>query len=161
MARVTGHISLRDRESGSVWYLKYRLADGRQVQRKLGPAWTDKGRPPAGYFTRKTAEDALREILADARRGTLPDSRARSGKTFGDACAEWLRYVEHDKQRAPSTLQDYGNVVTVLPPPRVRPRHAAGEDHDGDDRAVPRAASGAASSPAARSRRCSSCCSGS
>ena len=111
MARVTGHISLRDRDSGSVWYAKYRLADGRQVQRKLGPAWTEKGRPRDGYFTKKTAQEALDALLSDARRGTLPDSRARSGKTFGDACAEWLRYVEHDKQRAPSTLQDYGNVV--------------------------------------------------
>jgi integrase len=31
--------------------------------------------------------------------------------TFGDACADWLRYVEHDKRRAPSTLADYRNVV--------------------------------------------------
>ena len=111
MARVTGHISLRDRQGGPVWYLKYRLADGRQVQRKLGPAWQEKGRPPAGYFTKRTAEEALAEILTDARRGTLADSRARSGHTFGDACVDWLRYVEHDKQRAPSTLQDYRNVV--------------------------------------------------
>ena len=111
MARVTGHISLRDRQDGAVWYLKFRLADGRQVQRKLGPAWQEKGRPPAGYFTKRTAEEALAEILTDARRGTLADSRARSGRTFGDACVDWLRYVEHDKQRAPSTLQDYRNVV--------------------------------------------------
>jgi Phage integrase, N-terminal SAM-like domain len=58
-----------------------------------------------------TAQEALDTVLSDARRGTLPDSRARSGRTFGDACAEWLRYVGHDKQRAPSTLADYRNVV--------------------------------------------------
>ena len=73
-ARVTGHASLKDRKRGPVWYLKYRLADGRQVQKLLGPAWTERGRPPAGYYTRKTAEEALHELLADARRGTLADS---------------------------------------------------------------------------------------
>lgn len=40
-----------------------------------------------------------------------------AGRTFADACAEWLRYVEHDRQRAPSTLRDYRNVVkgSLLP----------------------------------------------
>jgi hypothetical protein len=41
---------------------KYRLPAGRQVQEKLGPAWTDRGRPPAGYFTKNQAEARLREI---------------------------------------------------------------------------------------------------
>lgn len=109
--RVTGHVSLRQRQHGPVYYLKYRLADGRQVQKLLGPAWTERGRPPAGYYTKKMAEDALAEKLTDARRGTLADSGIRSGKTFADACAEWLRYVEHEKQRRPSTLRDYRNVV--------------------------------------------------
>jgi len=110
MARVTGHVSLRDRKHGPVFYLKYRLDDGRQVQKLLGPAWTERSRPPAGYYTRKTAEEALQAILADARRGTLPGSR-RSGRTFGEACSEWLRYVEHEKQRAASTVRDYTNTV--------------------------------------------------
>ena len=111
MARVTGHVTLKDRERGQQWYMKHRLADGRQVQKLLGPAWTERSRPPTGYFTRRTAEEALQARLADARRGTLADSQARSGKSFADACAEWLRYVEYDKQRAPSTLKDYRNVV--------------------------------------------------
>jgi integrase len=112
MARVTGHVSLRKRKRGSVYYLKYRLTDGRQVQKLLGPAWTERSRPPAGYYTRRTADEALHELLTDARRGALPDSR-RSGRTFGEACSEWLRYVEHEKQRAPSTVRDYTNVVNA------------------------------------------------
>jgi integrase len=111
MQRVTGHISLRKRKRGPVWYLRYRLADGRQVQKLLGPAWAEKGRPISGYFTKKMAQDELREVLSQARSGTLPGSQPRSGHTFGDACAEWLRYVEHDKQRRPSTLSDYRNTV--------------------------------------------------
>jgi hypothetical protein len=29
-----------ERKRGPQWYAKYRLPDGRQVQRHLGPAWT-------------------------------------------------------------------------------------------------------------------------
>jgi integrase len=113
MARVTGHVLLKDRKRGPVYYMKYRLADGRQVQKLLGPAWTERSRPAAGYYTKRTAEEALQAILVKAREGTLPDSQKRSGKTFGDACAEWLRYVEHDRQRAPSTVADYSCTVRV------------------------------------------------
>jgi integrase len=108
---------MKPRKRGPVYYMKYRLADGRQVQKLLGPAWTERSRPPAGYFTKKTAEEALQAVLADARRGTLPDSQRRSGRTFADACDEWLRYIAHDRQRAHSTVRDYRSVVnTTLVP---------------------------------------------
>lgn len=113
-ARVTGHVLLIERKRGSLYYVKYRLGDGRQVMKLLGPAWTERSRPAAGYYTKRTAEEELNALLADARRGTLPDSLARSGRTFGDAVAEWLRYVEHDRQRAPSTLADYRNVSNAM-----------------------------------------------
>ncbi|MGZ4179516.1 MAG: hypothetical protein ACXVUL_02350 [Solirubrobacteraceae bacterium] len=56
-----------ERARGPVWYAKYRLPDGRQVQEKLGPAWTERGRPPAGYFTKRLAE------AVGARRGSASD----------------------------------------------------------------------------------------
>jgi hypothetical protein len=31
--------------------------------------------------------------------------------TFDDAVREWLRYVEYEKKRKPSTLRDYRNVA--------------------------------------------------
>ncbi|MGC2374567.1 MAG: hypothetical protein WA484_11910 [Solirubrobacteraceae bacterium] len=49
----TGHVFRVERKRGPVWYAKYRLPDGRQLQKKLGPAWTERGRPPAGYFTKR------------------------------------------------------------------------------------------------------------
>src|SRR4051794_1998116 len=71
-ARVpSGHVFRVVRKRGPQWYAKYRLPDGRQVQRRIGPAWTDRGRPPAGYFTKRTAEAWLVELLHEARRGTL------------------------------------------------------------------------------------------
>ena len=90
--------------------MKYRLPDGRQVQKKLGPAWTERGRPPTGYFTKRLAEDALRRTLDEARRGTLP-GMVRTGATFADAAAEYLRYIEQDRGRKPSTLRGYRSAI--------------------------------------------------
>jgi integrase len=106
----TGHVFRIERKRGPGWYAKYRLPDGRQVQKRLGPAWTDRGRPPAGYFAKRTAETWLRDVLDDARRGRLPGS-VRTGVSFADAAAEWLRFVEHDRKRKPSTLEGYRSVV--------------------------------------------------
>ena len=117
MADVSGSIYTLDRKRGPVWYMKFRPPSGRQVQRKIGPVLTERSRPPAGYFTRKTAKAELEEVLTDVRRGAVPDPGDSSGKTFGDAVAEWLRYVEDDKARRPSTVRDYRNTAdgTLLP----------------------------------------------
>ena len=106
MRPPSGHVFRVERARGPVWYMKYRLPDGRQLQKKLGPAWTGRGRPPAGYFTKRLAEDALRSVLDEARRGSLP-GMVRTGATFADAAAEFLRYAEHDRGCKPSTLRDY------------------------------------------------------
>jgi integrase len=108
----TGHVFRVERARGPAWYAKYRLPDGRQVQKKLGPAWTDRGRPPAGYFTKRLAEAWLRELLEDARRGTLP-GMVRTGATFADAAAEYLRYIEHDRGRKPSTVRGYRSAINA------------------------------------------------
>lgn len=110
MAAVSGHVCLVKRKRGDQWYLRYRLPSGRQVQKRLGPAWTERGRPPAGYYTRKMAEAALRETLADAQRGTLAGSE-RTGATFRDAAAEFLRYVEDVRQIDADTVADYRGVI--------------------------------------------------
>ena len=106
----TGHVFRVERKRGPAWYAKYRLPDGRQVQKKLGPAWTDRGRPPAGYFTKRLAENRLREILDEARRGTLA-GMLRTGATFADAAAEYLRYIEVDRGRKPSTVRGYRSAI--------------------------------------------------
>jgi len=102
----TGHVFRVDRARGPIWYAKYRLPDRQQVQKKIGPAWNDRGRPPARYYTKRTAEDWLRSVLDEARRGTLP-GMVRTGATFTDAAAEYLRYCESDRGCKPSTLRDY------------------------------------------------------
>lgn len=114
--RITGHTLLIKRKRGPQWYVKYRVPDparpGRMVQRKklLGPAWRERGRPPAGYFTAKLAEQELQALLTDARRGTLAVV-TRVGHTFNHACEAWLTYVEVERERAKSTVRDYHNTV--------------------------------------------------
>jgi integrase len=106
----TGHVFRVERARGPVWYAKYRLPDDRQVQKKIGPAWGERGRPPAGFFTKRLAEEWLRDVLHQASRGTLP-GQVRTGVTFADASAEWLRYIEVDRLRKPSTVEGYKVIV--------------------------------------------------
>jgi hypothetical protein len=80
----TGHVYRREGARRAVWYMKYRLPDGRQAQRRLGPAWTGRGRPPTGYFTKRLAEDELQAVLDQARRGTLPGMVRTLRDVFGD-----------------------------------------------------------------------------
>jgi hypothetical protein len=52
----------------------------------------------------------LRDVLDQARRGTLP-GLVRTGATVANAAAEYLRYIEHDRVRKPSTVQGYRWIV--------------------------------------------------
>ncbi len=58
----------------------------------------------------------LRDVRDQARRGTLP-GMVRTGATFADAAAEYLRYIGHDRGRKPSTLRGYrSNIEAHLLP---------------------------------------------
>jgi hypothetical protein len=136
MRPPTGHVFRVDRERGPVWFAKYRLPDGRQVQKNVGPACTERGRPAAGYFTKHTAESWLRSVLDEARRGTLP-GMVRTGATFADAAAEWLRYIEQDRLRKASTIATYQSMLRsrILPEFGDKPIESI---TPGDDRALDR-----------------------
>jgi integrase len=99
-----------DGKRQSVWRAKYRLPDGRQVQKTIGPVWSERGRPPEGYFTKRTAQAWLRDVLDQAERGALP-GMVRTGQTFADAAEEYLRYLAEDRQRKPSTVRDARSVI--------------------------------------------------
>ncbi len=84
-----------------------------QVQKKLGPAWTERGRPPAGYFTKRTAEEWLR---ARARRGAPwnaagagrgPGRRSRMPRRSGCATSSTTA------RRKPSTMRGYRSIDRV------------------------------------------------
>lgn len=107
--RVSGSVLRKPRKSGDQFYAKYRV-NGRQFKKRIGPVWTQRGRPAAGYYTARMAQAALHAILTDARRGAIPEPIHR-GHTFGQACDDWLHYVEFDKARAPTTVADYTRTV--------------------------------------------------
>jgi hypothetical protein len=99
----------------------------------LGPAWTGRGRRPGGYFTKRLAEDWLRDKLDELRfgagyaasrpleraAGEAPGARqsaqetVRSGATFAEAAAEYLRFSEEDRGCKPSTIRGYRNAINV------------------------------------------------
>jgi len=110
---ISGHVFKRKGKRGTVWYAKFRLPDGQQQKKRLGPAWTEKTTPPDGYFTKGKAQAHLDEMLRQARDGSLP-GMVKTGKTFADATAEWLAYCENVRDCKPSTMRDYRNMVRVL-----------------------------------------------
>jgi integrase len=110
---ISGNVFRIERVRGPVWYAKYRLPDGRQVQKKIGPGFCGRGRPPAGTFTKRTAQAWLNDVLAQIRRRELP-GMVRTGATVADAVAEWLRYAEHDRAVKPSTLTDYRHTANRI-----------------------------------------------
>lgn len=109
--RASGRVYIRKRKRGDQWYMQYRVGD-RRFNRRLGFVWKEKGRPPAGYFTKKGATAALEAVLTDARRGelVLPE-RPDEVHTYRDACDEYLRYVEVEKGRSSSTVSDYRGAI--------------------------------------------------
>ena len=150
-----GHVFRVVRKRGPVWYAKYRLPDGRQVQKMLGPAWTERGRPPAGFITKRQAEQWLADTLHAARVGTLP-GLVRTGVTFADASREWLGYVEQERGRKASTIADYRSAVRAHLDPAFG--ELALEDVTGEliERSS-RASLRAANCPGVACRSCSSC----
>ncbi len=107
---ISGHVFRREGKRGAVWYAKYRLPDGRQVKARIGLAWTMRGRPAEGFHTRRTAQAWLDQVLAEARRGELP-GMVRTGATFADAVAEYMRWLEQDRARKPTTLRGYRSIM--------------------------------------------------
>jgi hypothetical protein len=112
VASGSGFVFRVERSSGPIWYAKYRLpGSGRQVKKKIGPAWTGRGRPPAGFYSQRTANDWLDDVLDEARARTATAAAPSDGVTFATTAAEWLRYCEQDRGCKPSTMRGYRSSV--------------------------------------------------
>jgi integrase len=119
--RPSGHVLERpSKRHGTVYAIKTRVP-GRvpeQTTTRLGPKHNGRGRPPAGHYTRRMAEDALNDYLAAARRGEHATAGETKAVTFAQAAEEYLRYVEQEKGCQPSTLKDYRGVIRDYLNPR-------------------------------------------
>ena len=69
-----------------------------------------------GSFGTWPLEPWLRDTLEQARRGTLP-GLVRTGATVAEAAEEYLRYIEDDRERKPSTVKGYRWIIAaqILP----------------------------------------------
>lgn len=118
--RVSGHLKLVQRNSGPVWYVKTRVP-GRtpeQTHRKLAAAHLGGGKPPAGHLTRRQAQDALADILAEERRNVGRRAYEHGSVTFADAAAGYLHHSEHVRGREQSTVKDYRGAIENYLNPR-------------------------------------------
>lgn len=116
MGRATGSVYRSKGARGDVWRARLRLPDGRHLHRRVGPVWTGRGRPPAGHYSRRTAEAWVRDTLRSADDGTLP-GLVRTGATISGLADEYLAHLERDRGTKPSTLRDYRSILTA----HVRP----------------------------------------
>jgi integrase len=121
VTRPSGFVFRLEKTRGASWWAKYRLPDGTQVKRKIGPVWTGRGRPAEGHFTKRLAEDWLHDRLEEVRRQAAvsvvvpgrASPAASPSVTFAEAAAEYLRFAEQDRGCKPSTVRGYRNAIKV------------------------------------------------
>lgn len=123
-----GALVIRE-QNGRVFYeAKWRDSRGRQVKRRVGPAWVAgdgaggwrrrSGRVADGCFDEKTAIVEMRRLI-DEREEGLAAGPQPGEVTFDQVAADWLHHVEHVDGIKPSTLASYRY---LLRPPSARAR---------------------------------------
>jgi integrase len=130
-----GSLVIVERADGPVYEAKWRRG-GRQVKRRVGPAWLERtpdgrglrprrGRVPEGYFDEKRATVRMAEMIAEHDRGERAieegeRERRQRGPTFREVTAEWLEHLEHERGAKPSTLSDYRYMLAERGSPHRR-----------------------------------------
>lgn len=107
------------RREGPVYFDKWRLDDGTQVKRRLGPAWVERdrsggwkrrrGRPVDGVLTERDAIVEMARVIAE--HASTVGRAHRPGRTFADVAEDWLRHGELKRGLKRSTLLDYRQVL--------------------------------------------------
>jgi integrase len=115
----TGALVVAGRTDRPVYEAKWRRS-GRQIKRRIGPAWLERaaddsgwimrrGRVPEGYFDEKRAMVRMAELIAehDREERAIEAGERERGVTFRELAAEWLEHLQHERGAKPSTLNDY------------------------------------------------------
>ena len=128
---MKGALLVVERGYGPVFFAKWRDSAGRQVKRRLGPAWVvrsgaswrqRRGRVGAGALDERSAFVAMAEVI-EAHEREITTAPAREA-TFADAVARWMHHLEFVKGVKPSTLADYRYLLAPIGAP-ARPRGRA------------------------------------
>jgi integrase len=119
-------IVVREHRGQAFYEAKFRF-QGRQVKRRIGPAWLDydpatggrsrrRGRVPDGSYDERGAHVAAAQLVADyvveatERERTERERRAR-GVTFREVAADYLRWLADVKGAKPSTLRGHRSAL--------------------------------------------------
>jgi integrase len=131
----TGALVVVERSDGPVYEAKWRRGR-RQVKRRVGPAWLERGvggkdwrprrgRMPEGFLDEKRATVRMAELIAEheqKERAIEAGERERreQGVTFRELVAEWLDHLERERGAKPSTLSDYHYMLAEPGTPHQR-----------------------------------------
>jgi integrase len=123
---ASGHLQVRGGKGRRQWHAFWRDASGRRHHRVLGPAHvkdsgarSDRGavvwrsadgrKPTPAHLTPREAQALLHELLSEARLAPPEPVPQEAVRTLRDAWEEWLRHIEFDRNRRPSTVRDYAS----------------------------------------------------
>src|SRR3954469_10914569 len=123
-----GALVVREQNDRVFYEAKWRDSRGRQVKRRVGPAWLEgerrgpwwrrSRRVPDGCFDHKAAIVEMSRLI-DVREEELAAGPPPGAITFNQVAADWLHPVEHVDGIKPSTLSSYRY---ILRPPSASPR---------------------------------------
>lgn len=122
---VRGSLLIVARDSGPVFYAKWRDSTGRQVKRRLGPAWVvpagsswvpRRRRVHGAWLDERSAYVAMADAI-EAHEQEL-SSAPPGDVTFADAVARWMHHLEFVKGVKPSTLADYRYLLAPVDAPQ-------------------------------------------
>src|SRR3954451_2305398 len=131
-----GALVIREQNDRVFYEAKWRDSRGRQVKRRVGPAWVERdgarrwrrrsGRVPDGYFDEKAAIVEMSRLI-DIHEEELAAGPPPGAITFDQVAADWLHHVEHGDGINPSPLKSSRyNLRAPSAPLRKRGRSKAG-----------------------------------
>jgi integrase len=101
-------VFLREHDGRQFFEMKFRH-QGRQVKRRIGPAWVSPGRVRRGFYDRQRAHVAadriVREHVAQAARPKVPEA------TLSEIGVSYLAWLEQVRGAKPATLKDHHSVI--------------------------------------------------
>lgn len=115
----------RSRASGQLFYEAKWRADGRQVKRRVGPAWLDsdgsgwkprRGRIRDGFFDERRATIRMAQLIEEHASGSGAAAEAERRErerpaTFREVAHHWLQWLAEVKKAKDSTLTDHRSLL--------------------------------------------------